>query len=36
MQFKALAWFCKVAGLPLLKAALISPVCQACISVRFV
>eukprot|EP00439_Symbiodinium_sp_Y106_P083899 s856_g24.t1 len=25
----------RVAGLPLLKAALISPVCQACISVRF-
>ena len=29
MQLKSLAWFCEVAGLPLLKAALFSPVCEA-------
>ncbi|CAE7402461.1 CPK20 [Symbiodinium sp. CCMP2592] len=29
MQLKALSWFCKTAGLPALKAALLSPVCQA-------
>ncbi|CAE7236031.1 unnamed protein product [Symbiodinium sp. CCMP2592] len=29
MQLKALSWFCKTAGLPAFKAALVSPVCQA-------